>query len=448
MPQLGAINYSPILQGSLAAAEGQMRGSEAVARGIQALGAGVGQGIERYQQNRQQTKQAEAVIKSAEQQTKALRSILPYLGGDVSQTLTPTIDSLQAQISDPTLSPIQRAEIAQQGISGFGQILNLGLAAQRAQEAAARPGRQAAALESAGVPASVVAAVRSGVPFEDAIKLAPARADKAVDPVSFRSQDAQGNPIEVTVDRITGRQISSGPVREAPKTILSPEEQARGAYLGERAKASAEFRSLIGNAARQGIESNDVLQRNIELLRSGDVKTGVGQEWIDTAKGAVNTILGTGAFDLSKQEEAKRNFSDFALAASARMQKQGQITESERRLLRDTVAQYANSVEGNIRVMQLMMAVNDRTGALNDYLVEIERSGRIPTEADSVEFFRANPLTAFERVGESVVPEPAQQRAAQAAGQDAEALSWLQSNPNHPRAADVRAKLVARGIIP
>ena len=48
MPQLGAINYSPILKGSLAAAEGQMRGSEAIARGIASLGQQAAAGIEKY----------------------------------------------------------------------------------------------------------------------------------------------------------------------------------------------------------------------------------------------------------------------------------------------------------------------------------------------------------------------------------------------------------------
>lgn len=66
-PQLGAINYSPILQGSLAAAEGQMRGSEAVARGIAALGAQVGKGIEQYQQNKMVAAQGVADFEGAVQ---------------------------------------------------------------------------------------------------------------------------------------------------------------------------------------------------------------------------------------------------------------------------------------------------------------------------------------------------------------------------------------------
>ena len=401
MPQLGAINYSPILQGSLAAAEGQMRGSEAVARGIAALGSGIGQGMERYEQNRQQTKQADAVIKSADQQTKALRSILPYLGEDISKTLTPTLDSLQAQISDPSLSAVQKAAIAQQGISGFGQILNLGLEAQSRQEAAARPGRQASALEAAGAPASVVAAVRSGVPFEDAIKLAPKTPNKAVDPVSYRSQDQKGNPIEITVDRLTGKEIGRGPVREPPKVLRTPEEEAEAAAMTAESKAEAEssvkFLDTLSEQAAQAQQNAPRFARLRQLLESPVTNTGALEEYRTVVRGLA-TQLGAKDETLADQQAMEALLAEDALLETRRLLSgQGSVTEAERGRIDKLALSAGRSRAALLELLGFRDAALTRSLEAENRRIELIEQGVKPRDAAKVmrRWMRDNPVSAF-----------------------------------------------------
>lgn len=84
MPQLGAINYSPILQGSLAAAEGQMRGSEAVARGLASFGAQVGKGVEQYFKNKDERETLTTLIESKSQRAIRLVPQLQNIDADVT----------------------------------------------------------------------------------------------------------------------------------------------------------------------------------------------------------------------------------------------------------------------------------------------------------------------------------------------------------------------------
>jgi hypothetical protein len=134
MPQLGAINYSPILQGSLAAAEGQMRGSEAVARGIQALGQQAAAGIEKYYDRKEAnelfsgtTERVKEILKKNPafasrfgvkdpEDTKAVQAGLLAMGGGDKRTASKVTEQLLFQLGTEQ-ETMRREEAGRRAIS-------------------------------------------------------------------------------------------------------------------------------------------------------------------------------------------------------------------------------------------------------------------------------------------------------------------------------------------
>jgi hypothetical protein len=134
-------------------------------------------------------------------------------------------------------------------------------------------------------------------------------------------------------------------------------------------------------------------QRARSLLDS-DAEQGRGRATILGVEQAINTVI-PGLFDTSKEEALKTTYADMALQAATKMRGQGQITENERRLLADTVAQYGNSPQGARYVMDFMDAIAQREIARAEAMREIERKNKFVDEGDLNGYLRDHPISEF-----------------------------------------------------
>lgn len=244
MPQLGATDYTPFMQGAI-------RGSESVARGIEALGAGVAKGIDAYQQNKELNKQAEAVIKSADKQAATLKKILPMLGGELEAQIGPSLDALLTSMSDTNLSVRQRAQIAQQGLKDFGETLNLGISARQMQEKE----REKMAERLAERTIMSVAAAGAKDPLASASRMLPSVPRSVVDWYSTQqARDAATAKTRAeTVEILAGKPTKPGSFQaQTFDALRAAEEQKLG-----RALSTSEAANLRMRVLRSGPQSVD-----------------------------------------------------------------------------------------------------------------------------------------------------------------------------------------------
>jgi hypothetical protein len=80
---LGAINYTPYLQGSLA-------GSQAIGQGIAALGKGIGQGVESYFKNKEDEKLLDSSVNDIFVSAQQKKSVSDYINSRVPESATET----------------------------------------------------------------------------------------------------------------------------------------------------------------------------------------------------------------------------------------------------------------------------------------------------------------------------------------------------------------------
>lgn len=205
--------------------------------------------------------------------------------------------------------------------------------------------------------------------------------------------DAKGNPTRVSVNENTGEQM--GEASPINRNYLTPEEQGAAEYQKTLAMGLAKRYETVTGAIKDHYSTIDTIDATIPLLISGEAKTGLGQDTIDEIKRGLNQVLGSAAFDVSKQEFTKRNLADFALSAAQRMNGQGQISDGERRQLADVVGRYGNSSEGNVKILQWMKAVEQREiDRANMYQAVQSSNGRI-TGAEDAAFYRTHPLAKY-----------------------------------------------------
>ncbi len=100
--QLGAIDYSPILRGAQAQAQGILAGGQGIARGIESMGGSVANAMEKYQEQAKQNKQKEAVVKDGIKFIETMQK-LPGISPELKQmsgSLLETLHSPNASLED------------------------------------------------------------------------------------------------------------------------------------------------------------------------------------------------------------------------------------------------------------------------------------------------------------------------------------------------------------
>jgi len=262
MPQLGAVNYSPILQGSLAAAEGQMRGAEAVARGIASLGQQAAAGIEKYYDRKESnelfnstTDRVQKILKDNPafakrfgvtdiNDTKAIQAGILALGGGDKRTASKVTEQLLFQLGaeeesrareergrqamsdalDPVMALANRVITPDQFTSGQGigsnQFLMQALSAGAPVEAATRIAGQLSEREALdrrlGSEASIA---RAKLDAEASIARAKLDAEAAAAAAKLRAEQAKANftPRVTTVNGVRVVETSPGNFQQVNK---------------------------------------------------------------------------------------------------------------------------------------------------------------------------------------------------------------------------------------
>lgn len=115
-PELSAVDYTPFLQ-----AAGQ--GVQMQAQGIGSAIGGALKGLESYQKNVQEERQAQGIIKSAGSMYKSFVPILDKVNPDIAVGL----QDVMQRISDPSISTKERAAAAQSMMASAPMLLNAGL---------------------------------------------------------------------------------------------------------------------------------------------------------------------------------------------------------------------------------------------------------------------------------------------------------------------------------
>ena len=251
MPQLGAVNYSPILQGSLAAAEGQMRGAEAVARGIASLGQQAAAGIEKYYDRKESnelfnstTDRVQKILKDNPafakrfgvtdiNDTKAIQAGILAMGGGDKRTASKVTEQLLFQLGaeeesrareergrqamsdalDPVMALANRVITPDQFTSGQGigsnQFLMQALSAGAPVEAATRIAGQLSERE----------ALERRLGSEASIARAKLDAEAAAAAAKLRAEQAKANftPRVTTVNGVRVVETSPGNFQQVNK---------------------------------------------------------------------------------------------------------------------------------------------------------------------------------------------------------------------------------------
>lgn len=175
----------------------------------------------------------------------------------------------------------------------------------------------------------------------------------------------------------------------------SPAQQK---FQEETGTLAAKYLDLQAQKTAENIRTLDTVQQSRKLLESGE-EQGLGEAAKTTVMQAINAATRTAGapdiFDTSKREQLQRNYSDMSLQAAARMKNQGQITESERKLLQNTVAQFGNSKKAALFIMDYMQAVAQREIEKTKWLNAKAQAGEVVNSAMEPEFYDQNPLVYY-----------------------------------------------------
>jgi len=151
-PQLGAIDYSPILRGSMAGAQMAAQGSQMIGQGLANLGQEVGKGIEKYAEQKKKNAERDGRVNTAIGSLQAIAKTMDKYGRkDEAEALRLAGYNL---IQEPNLD--KRAAMADTAIGSFlqGQQIETGARQRQLGEQAAQYVR--AATQAGGNPFSAV----------------------------------------------------------------------------------------------------------------------------------------------------------------------------------------------------------------------------------------------------------------------------------------------------
>lgn len=122
-PALGRTDFTPFLQGSLAGSQMAAQGAGAMGQGLAGLMSGVGQGIDAYKKNKEETKKLEGFLKAADKMSAGFEPIMDKIDPRIGQS----IQQMRQMIGDPNLSVRERASAAQAFLQQAPVLLNAGV---------------------------------------------------------------------------------------------------------------------------------------------------------------------------------------------------------------------------------------------------------------------------------------------------------------------------------
>jgi hypothetical protein len=213
--------------------------------------------------------------------------------------------------------------------------------------------------------------------------LMPQKAGKAVEPGTIRSVDEKGNPIDITIDKLTGNVLGGGPVTQPPRPYRTAQEELDAEMAktegSERAKSVS---SIIDGVRTQGeaarMTKADIA--DIKALYDEGATSGFGQAWVTKAA----SIFGRAGFGDSKalatQQALDTALNRFILSQSKVLgQGQGAMSDFERRLFEESSASPNRSQQANLLLLSAMEGISERAEKMDAERLKLEDEG-IPRE--------------------------------------------------------------------
>lgn len=404
-PSLGRTDYSAIQQGANAAAQGILAGGQGIARGISQAGGAIAQGIKEYQINKRISAENTAEFEGA---AAANPEVLQWLQ---SSNAPQEVSKVFQKLGKTGALGVKDAVMLNAGVRSFlaeksrvqqAKLQSDQIAFQRQQQEfmnqiAARGATSDEARAKAALTSAVADFTRAN---------APAQAGNVFEPATIRSYGANGEPIEITVDKRTGMELGRGPIGSAPKYVLSPEEQALAARRVEEEKGTAQSAIKALDALDASAQQADVeLPKYIEienLLNSG-TETGTGQEYLTVAR-AVGKRLGFSDENIANQQKLESLFAEDALQQTRNfLQGQGAVSNAERERV-DKAALNASKDKNSLReLLGYRKAAATRALAAQEYRMTLEDEGKGPVDIKRSlsKWYKQNPYSAFIPAGGS-----------------------------------------------
>lgn len=226
------------------------------------------------------------------------------------------------------------------------------------------------------------------------------RTGKVIQPASFRATGPNGEPIDVTIDTMTGQQIASGPINTPPRAYRTPQEEADAAGMAAESKAEADsavaFLDGVGSAAEAADNALAKYSEVEELLNRDTTKTGFGQDTITGIRSAMSRVFPDQ--DLKDQQKLESLLAEDGLIETRTLLKgQGAVSNAERDRI-DRVALNAKKDKESLKeLLRLRKAAAQRALAAQEVRVELEGQnlGAREIKKRLNSWYRDNPYSAF-----------------------------------------------------
>lgn len=220
---------------------------------------------------------------------------------------------------------------------------------------------------------------------------AEARAPQEVKLQTARSQDAAGNPIEVSYDQF-GREISRGPVRPTASTTINT--GAGGETEAEKVVGKDEGEKFVGlaDSAERAAEATANLDKVRQLYASG-AYSGPGANVATRLKQIGATLGLVDAASAATQDELQAELAKGVLTSTKEFFKgMGALSNLEGAKAESAVANLSRTPEGNLRILEWQNANAPTIIEGNRLKEEARAAGKSISEANAIarKFMRAN----------------------------------------------------------
>lgn len=415
-PQLSAVDYSPIMQGTQIAAQGIAQSGAAIGNALAGLGQQIGSGLQQRAEYKAQIKAGNDAIKAI----SGLKNIPPEIQAMAQQA--------QQRLQDPNLSLVEQAKIGAQVNQLFGGVMQMGIQGMMQQQAEqAKQERIAKALAplAPGAPyasptiAAQEALVR-GAPSETVQTYLSAQPKpEAMQGTVISEQDlidARARGIDLTATPLGGGRYlatRAGSVAAPTKFVRSPAEEAEAAALSTEAKAKAESAvKMVDETLAAGRTATDTMAKQMELrrlLESSSTQTGAGQEWLTLSRAYAKRFLGAPDKDLQDQQAVETLIAEDQFMVTKDLLKgQGSVSNFERQSINEAGLKASKDKGALLNLLSWREAATQRALAAAEVAATMDANGakavEIKREIDR--FYRENPLSAFRPAGFDELPKP------------------------------------------
>lgn len=226
------------------------------------------------------------------------------------------------------------------------------------------------------------------------------------DVVKYLDKDANGNPVEIARDKLTGQIVGQAP---APRQYESPEEAARRAALTadetSKVKNAQDFLDEVKTKAESARELSGSIQRVNELYSLG-AQSGAGQQYFSGGMALLNRIAPGSVKGINNQQQLDKELNSIMMQRGQELMKGGgQVSNYERTLVQNASANPNLDPETNKRILGVMKNIADRSIILDNKRMELEKQGASSREiAKQLEALRASIPVGIEALSTSTNP--------------------------------------------